>query len=269
MRLPLYQIDAFADKPFSGNPAAIVPLTKWLDERLMQAIAAENNLAETAFFLETGPGRYDLRWFTPTVEVDLCGHATLASAYVVFTRLDATLRRVDFKTRSGILTVARAEGGMLAMDFPAIAMEAFTPSDTEQARFREAIGGPTPRESWRGPNLMFVFDDAAVIPELAPTGALGAVLGPHALICTAPAALGSGFDFVSRFFAPNHGIAEDPVTGSAHCALAPYWARRLKKSSLVGRQQSARGGTVWCEDKGARVLLKGRCAFFLAGEIAL
>jgi len=256
--LPLYQVDAFTSALFAGNPAAVCPLERWLDERLMRAIAAENNLSETAFFVPasartpagggdaTGPGRdYDIRWFTPSAEVDLCGHATLASAYVIFHWLDPTLTSVTFHSKSGPLVVERG-GDLLAMEFPARpAVECEPP-----AGLAEALGA-APLATLRSRDLLADF-------------ARVKALGLHAVCVTAP---GRDCDFVSRFFAPLVGVPEDPVTGSAHCMLVPYWARRLGKRTLHARQVSARGGELFCEDLGERVIIAGHAAPYLEGTI--
>jgi len=266
MKLQLFQVDAFADKPFEGNPAAIVPLETWLDDALMQRIAAENNLAETAFFVPAGEG-FHLRWFTPSVEVDLCGHATLASAHVLFRRLGYSGDVVRFATRSGELRVRQADGGFLEMDFPAQTPAA----GTVPAGLAEALGA-APVETLETTNMIAVFDRQDDVAALEPNfPALEALLRPRnmGLIATAPADKGTGWDFVSRFFAPAHGINEDPVTGSAHCSSVPYWADRLGKPSLVARQISSRGGTVHCEMDGARVKLRGVCAPYMEGVIEI
>jgi PhzF family phenazine biosynthesis protein len=257
MRLPIFQVDAFAGEVFRGNPAAVCPLHEWLPDDRMQAIAAENNLAETAFF---APGRdgYDLRWFTPTVEVDLCGHATLASAHVVFERLQPGARTVRFSTRSGLLEVAR-DGDLLVMDFPALPAE----SCPAPAALVDGLGA-RPQEVLRAKNYLAVFDTERQIRALRPDMAALATLAPYAVIVTAP---GADVDFVSRFFAPAHGVPEDPVTGSAHCTLVPYWARRLGKKDLRARQVSARVGELACRDNGVRVAMGGRAVLYLEGTI--
>jgi PhzF family phenazine biosynthesis protein len=262
MRLPMFQVDAFAAAPFEGNPAAICPLQSWLDDARMQAIAAENNLAETAFFVREGDG-YRLRWFTPTVEVDLCGHATLASASVVFDRLEPGATAVRFSTRSGLLTVTR-DGDRLVLDFPALPAK----RETAPADLRAGLGRPF-AESWKASNWMAVFERAADVRALAPDMTALARLAPAAVIATAPADPADGCDFVSRFFAPAHGIPEDPVTGSAHCTLTPYWAARLGRKQLHARQISKRGGHLWCEDRGARIAIAGRCVLYLEGTISV
>jgi len=262
MRLPLYQVDAFAAVPFAGNPAAICPLDAWLDDARMQAIAAENNLAETAFFVRDSDG-YRLRWFTPTVEVDLCGHATLASAWVVFERIEPGAAAVRFATRSGALGVTR-DGDRLVLDFPAL------PAARQTAPADLVAGlGRAPAESWKASNWMAVFDRADDVRALAPDMAALVRLAPAGVIATAPAGAADGCDFVSRFFAPAHGVPEDPVTGSAHCTLVPYWAKRLGRARLHARQVSKRGGELFCEDRGPRVSIAGRCVLYLEGTISV
>jgi PhzF family phenazine biosynthesis protein len=259
MRLPLYQIDAFADGPFTGNPAAVCPLEAWLPEAVMQAIAAENNLSETAFFVPEGDG-YRLRWFTPATEVDLCGHATLASAYAIFRYLQPELRRVVFRTeKAGELTVSR-DGELLALDFPA--------RPPERCAMPEGLAaalGRVPAEVLAARDYLAVYDDAEEITALRPDFAALARLDRFAVIVTAP---GPGeTDFVSRFFAPARGVDEDPVTGSAHCTLVPYWAARLGKSRLAARQLSRRGGSLRCAFDGKRVTMAGRALLYLEGTI--
>lgn len=260
MRIPLYQVDAFTDRPFAGNPAAICPLESWLDEAVMQAIAAENNLAETAFLAREGAG-WRLRWFTPTVEVDLCGHATLASAHVIFECLEpGRTAPVGFETRSGRLTVEK-DGTMLWMDLPALpAVACDTPADLSAG-----LGIDVP-ETFVSTNYMAVLADAAAVRALKPDMAVLARLAPRGAIATAPGD-GEGCDFVSRYFAPAHGVPEDPVTGSAHCTLAPFWAARLGKGVLGARQISRRGGALVCEPKGDRVRIGGSAVLVLEGAI--
>jgi PhzF family phenazine biosynthesis protein len=261
LELPIYQVDAFADALFGGNPAAIVPMRDWLGDGLLQKIAAENNLAETAFLVAEGE-TYHLRWFTPTTEVPLCGHATLASAYVVFEFLQPGRRRVTFTTnRSGPLTVSQA-GDLLAMDFPAKPPEPVAAPEG----LAEALGA-RPRAHLANEMLVAVFDTAREVAHLAPDFRKLAALDFDGVIATAPGT--DGVDFVSRYFAPHVGIDEDPVTGSAHCRLVPYWAKILGKPRLTGRQISARGGTVLGEDRGARVGLSGRARLYLEGRIFL
>ena len=261
MRLPIYQVDAFTDKLFGGNPAAICPLETWLPGATMQAVAAENNLAETAFFVREG-GEYALRWFTPSVEVDLCGHATLASAHVVFNFLEPERESVRFRTlKAGTLVVSRG-AGMLTMDFPA---RPAAPCEAP-AGLLAALGG-APREVLRARDHLVVYGSAAEIAALKPDLAALAQVDCWAAIVTAPGE--NGVDFVSRFFAPAQGVPEDPVTGRAHTTLTPYWAEKLGKDVLHARQVSKRGGEIYCQMRGDRVRLAGRAALFLRGEIAL
>jgi PhzF family phenazine biosynthesis protein len=263
VRLPLYQIDAFTDRLFGGNPAAVVPLEDWLPAPLLQAIAAENNLAETAFFVREGEG-YALRWFTPTVEVDLCGHATLATAWLIFDRLEPKRERVSFRTlKFGTLSVGRA-GDTLVMDFPIWPAE---PCGIAEAVV--AALGARPAELYRSGDRHFlaVFDSAEEVAALAPDFGAMKASGYGAVIATAAGR--DGIDFVSRFFAPSFGIDEDPVTGSAHCMLTPYWAKRLGKATLEARQISRRGGALRCSLSGDRVILAGRCVPYLEGTITV
>lgn len=254
-----YQVDAFATRPFSGNPAAVCPLDRWLDDRLMQAIAEENGLSETAFFVPSDKG-YRLRWFTPVREVDLCGHATLATAHVLFERMAYAHAAVCFETRSGDLHVHRTENG-LEMDFPAIASRPCAVPDL----LVRALG-QRPRELLSADVYLAVFDGEETIRALAPDFALLTQLDLRAVIVTAQ---GSDVDFVSRYFAPKMGVPEDPVTGSAHCKLAHYWARRLGKDSLRARQVSRRGGEILCELRGDRVLLQGSAVIVIESTINL
>lgn len=268
MELKLWQVDAFADKAFEGNPAAVVPLTQWLSDELMQDIAAENNLSETAFFVPAGPGKYDLRWFTPSVEVSLCGHATLASAYVVFTHLQPQLSRVEFSTKSGILTVEKAADDYLAMALPAYAANPHPEDEDFKEALEEALN-LEPLEVFKANYPLAVFATADEILDAESDGLLADMLDEFeedGIILTAPGG-DTGFDFVSRFFVPGKGIAEDPVTGSTHSALVPFWAKRLGKAKLLARQLSPRGGTLICEEQGERVLLKGKVAPYLEGVI--
>lgn len=257
MKLKQYQVDAFAARVFEGNPAAVCPLDHWLDDALLQAIAAENNLSETAFFVPDDIG-FHLRWFTPVTEVDLCGHATLASAHVVFGILGYPHDVVRFMTRSGELSVRRANG-LLAMDFPARPPQ---PCDAPQALI--AGLGREPLRVLSADDYIAVLDSEETVRELQPDFAALAKLGLRGVIVTAH---GRDRDFVSRFFAPNYGIPEDPVTGSAHCELAPYWAGVLGRQTLRARQVSRRGGDVHCELKGDRVILSGRAVTFMEAMI--
>jgi PhzF family phenazine biosynthesis protein len=272
MELKLWQVDAFADKAFEGNPAAVVPLTKWLDEELMQDIAAENNLSETAFFVPSskGAGHYDLRWFTPESEIPLCGHATLASAYVIFTHIQPQLSRVEFTTKSGVLTVEKAADGYLAMALPAYAAAPHPEDEDFKEALEEALN-LEPLEVFKANYPLAVFASSEEILEAESDGMLADMLEEFdetGLVITA-AGGDTGFDFVSRFFVPGKGIAEDPVTGAAHAALVPFWAKRLGKAKLLARQMSVRGGTLICEEQGERVLLKGKVAPYLEGVITV
>lgn len=259
MKFPLYQIDAFADRVFGGNPAAVCPLAGWISDELMQAIAAENNLSETAFFVAEGDG-YRLRWFTPVREVEMCGHATLASAYVLFECLGYSDEKIRFMTLSGELIVQRA-GDRLMMDFPAR-----PPSVCAVPAALLAGLQATPTTVLAADDYIAVFEHAEQVHAMQPDLAELAKLDLRGVIVTA---VGRDVDFVSRFFGPKYGISEDPVTGSAHCALAPYWGQRLGKTTLLARQVSARGGELRCELKGERVLLYGQARKFLQGEIEL
>ena len=260
MQIPIYQIDAFAARPFAGNPAAVCPLDAWLPDDVLQAIALENNLSETAFLVPLPGGGYHLRWFTPTVEVPLCGHATLASAHLLLNRTDCDHDRIAFETLSGRLDVWRV-GDRLAMELPAD-----PPAPVPAPEGLAAALGQTPREVHKGRYWLVLLEDETAVRDLAPDiGAIGR-LEPGNLIVTAP---GREVDFVSRFFAPGAGVPEDPVTGSAHCILTPFWAERLGRERLTARQLSARGGELVCELKGDRVVLSGVCAFYMEGRIEL
>jgi predicted PhzF superfamily epimerase YddE/YHI9 len=261
MHLPIYQVDAFTEKLFGGNPAAICPLEAWLPDATMQAIAAENNLAETAFFVREG-GDYALRWFTPAVEVDLCGHATLASAHIIFSLLEPQRQMVNFRTlKAGTLTVERRDHG-LVMDFPA---RPARPAEAPPGLIC-ALGG-APRDVLRARDHLAVYGSADEVAALKPDFTALAKVDCWAVIATAPGE--NGIDFVSRFFAPRQGVDEDPVTGSSHCTLVPYWAKRLGKSALEARQISARGGALSCALDGDRVRIGGRAVLYLKGQITL
>ena len=268
MKLKLWQVDAFAAKPLAGNPAAIVPLDTWLDSDLMQKIANENNLAETAFFVRKSKGQYDLRWFTPMGEVELCGHATLASAWTVFEFLDPDLKQVAFDTKSGTLVVERVAGGLNVMSLPSDFISDFSPSGLA-AQIGQALDSPPPVQTFKGRYIVAVWDRASDVRSLNGPGDLARVLRPHhiwGLVATAPG--DGGYDFISRFFAPDNG-GEDPVTGSAHCALTPYWSKRLGRKTLKARQVSPRGGDLVCTDAGERTFLSGPCALYMTGEIEI
>ncbi len=259
MQLELYQVDAFASRVFQGNPAAVVPLGAWLDDATLQAIATENNLSETAYAVPEGAG-YRLRWFTPAAEVDLCGHATLGAAYVLFGQGMARGDALHFETRSGRLTVRR-DGDQLVMDFPAVGA---APSAAPQALI-EGLG-LVPAQVFAGPDYMAVLGSEDQVRALKPDMRALARLDLRGVIVTAP---GRKADFCSRFFAPKLGVPEDPVTGSAHCQLTPYWSTRLGKKELRAHQVSARGGELRCVDRGPRVEIAGRVAPYLAATITI
>ena len=261
MRIPIYQIDAFTSRRFAGNPAAVCPLEKWLEEETLRAIAAENNLAETAFFVPQNGG-YQLRWFTPAVEVKLCGHATLATGHVVLNRLHPERDSVRFHTLSGELTVSR-DGERLLMDFPALPI---TKRHDDPSVVADALGA-RPRELLEADRGVAVFDKAVDVRNLQPDIAKIAALDFGSIVVTAP---GEGaVDFVSRYFAPKFGVPEDPVTGSAHCVLTPFWAQRLGKSKLHARQVSPRGGELWLENADGRVRLSGNCVPVIEGTLTV
>ncbi len=261
MTLACYVVDAFTDKPFSGNPAAIVPLDAWLPDETLQAMAAEHNLAETAYFVET-PDGYDLRWFTPTTEVDLCGHATLASAYVIEQFLDPLARDIRFHSRSGVLGVA-VEDGVYTLDFPSRPASPIVADE-------HVIAGLDiePREVLAARDYLAVYDSEEQVAALKPDMRELARIHRFAVIATAPGKE-PGVDFVSRFFAPGQGVPEDPVTGSAHSTLIPYWAGKLGKTNLRARQISARGGDLYCALAGDRVKIGGRAVLYSKNEIYL
>jgi PhzF family phenazine biosynthesis protein len=263
LKIPMYQVDAFAGHVFSGNPAAICPLDAWLPDAQMQAIAAENNLAETAFFVRNGKG-YKLRWFTPVVEVDLCGHATLASAQVILNELTPGERFVSFETKSGTLTVTR-EGDLYSLDFPSRPPEACA---NIYPGLVAALGGQ-PEAVLAARDYFVVYGSEEELRALKPDMQALMNIDRFAVIATAPGGASQDADFVSRFFAPAKGVPEDPVTGSAHCSLIPYWSKRLGKKKLHAYQVSPRGGELWCEDRGERVTISGKAARFFEGTIFL
>jgi PhzF family phenazine biosynthesis protein len=261
MKLPFYWVDAFATQVFAGNPAGVVPLESWLEDRLMQRIAFENGLSETAFVVRTGPARFQLRWFTPAVEVDLCGHATLATAFTLFDQLGQGGDVITFDSRSGPLTVTR-RGDRLELDFPA---QPAAPVAADAA-LAQALGRTPALFLKAKTRWLCVFATAAEVSTLQPDHAHLARIVPGRITITAP---GEDCDFVSRNFVPDAGIPEDPVTGSAHCTLVPYWAARLGRTKLHARQVSARGGELWCEVSGDRVKIAGHAVLYLRGEIAV
>ena len=260
MKLPIYQADAFASGLFKGNPAAVVPLQEWLSDELMQQIAMENNLSETAFFIPEGD-HFHIRWFTPRAEVRLCGHATLATAHVLFNELNFQGDLLEFESLSGILTVKKV-GEKLQLDFPADFAQEVEPINT----FTEAFGAK-PLQTFKGrTDYMLLFDSEETIQNLRPNIQLLLSTNARGVIATAK---GNEVDFVSRFFAPAVGVNEDPVTGSAHTTLIPFWANKLGKTELTALQLSARGGQLWCTLSGDRVFIAGKAVTYLRGEIEI
>jgi PhzF family phenazine biosynthesis protein len=259
MKIPIFQVDAFTGEIFHGNPAAVCPLEKWLPDATLQNIAAENNLSETAFTVPRG-NEFELRWFTPAIEVDLCGHATLAAAFVLFTEQKFSGGEIRFHSRSGILTVAR-DGDILTLNFPSRPPEK---CGAPEALIRGL--GKTPAQVFKSRDFVAVFGSADDVKNLQPDFAALNTLDCLGIIATAP---GGDCDFVSRFFAPRAGVDEDPVTGSAHCTLIPFWAGRLKKDKMFARQISKRGGELFCELAGDRVRIGGQARLFLRGEILI
>ncbi|WP_347160067.1 PhzF family phenazine biosynthesis protein [Pontibacter chitinilyticus] len=261
MKIPIYQIDAFTSHVFGGNPAAVCPLQKWLRKEEMQQIAIENNLSETAFFVPEDD-HFRLRWFTPEYEIDLCGHATLATAHVLFNHLSYTQRQVLFHSQSGPLTVTKT-GELLTLDFPAR-----KPVAAELPEVIRQSMGKAPTQVLKARDYVLVYETEEDILQLSPdVNLLNTInLDPGGIVVTAP---GKEVDFVSRFFTPQAGIFEDPVTGSAHCSLIPYWAERLNKNTLLAQQVSQRGGELQCELASDRVYISGRAVTYLEGHIYL
>ena len=258
--MTLYQIDAFTDQLFAGNPAAVCPLSEWLPDELLQQIAAENNLSETAFFVPQDQG-FRLRWFTPAVEVDLCGHATLASAHVLFQHLDYPQNKIHFYTRSGELIVEQ-QGEQYVMDFPADQLTACAPPPEALEALQI-----TPEDCYYGrEDYLLIVEDQQTLAQINPDFRQLKALESRGVIVSAP---GEEVDFVSRCFFPLAGIDEDPVTGSAHTTMAPYWSKRLGKNRLIGQQISKRGGTVYCQMREDRVLLAGQAQTYLIGKLQL
>lgn len=260
MKIPYYQVDAFTSSVFSGNPAGVCLLDKWLEDSILQSIAVENNLSETAFLVKQG-SEYGLRWFAPEMEVDLCGHATLASAYVLFKYMESSKNRLSFNSKSGLLAVARSDD-LLVMDFPARPAEVCRTPKLLLKAFR--IAPLETRLSVR--DCMAVFETEEQVRQLQPDIQALCKLDSLGIIVTAP---GRKSDFVSRFFAPRAGVPEDPVTGSAHSTLVPYWSERLKKTKLHALQISKRGGELYCEDHDDRVQIAGKAALYLQGTIII
>jgi PhzF family phenazine biosynthesis protein len=259
MKIAYYEVSAFTTNPFGGNPAGVCPLADWPPVTTLQSIAANNNLAETAFTVPRG-GEFDLRWFTPTIEIDLCGHATLAAAYVLFNERSVGGSELRFHTQSGVLSVTRA-GEILTLNFPS---RAPTPGANPEGLLRGL--GAQPKEVLKARDFLAVYENEAQVRALKPDFAALKTLDCLGIIATAP---GTDCDFVSRFFAPAAGIDEDPATGSSHCTLIPYWAARLGKQKLLARQVSQRGGEFHCEAAGDRVRIGGKAVLYLRGELHL
>jgi PhzF family phenazine biosynthesis protein len=258
MKIRCFIVDAFASEPFQGNPAAVCPLDKWLDEAVMQNIAMENNLSETAFFVPRG-NDYDLRWFTPAVEIDLCGHATVAAAFILYSELGVSGSAIRFHSRSGVLTVTRNRD-LLTLDFPSRPPSACT---VPESLIRGL--GKKPAEVLKARDYFAVFESEEEVRSLKPDFALLGTLDEKVITT----ARGKDCDFVSRFFAPTAGVPEDPVTGSSHCTLIPYWANRLGQTNLFARQISRRGGELFCELSGDRVLIGGKAVLYSRGQIEI
>lgn len=259
MLIKLYQIDAFAENLFGGNPAAVCPLNQWLSDDIMQKIASENNLSETAFFVQKSMNTYHIRWFTPKVEVDLCGHATLAAAYVIFNYLNISESKITFNSRSGNLTASQNSED-ITLDFP---IATFNKCETYEASLINSLN-VKPLEVLKGDDYMVVVESQKIVEECMPDFNLMAKINTRGVIITAR---GDKVDFVSRWFGPQVGVPEDPVTGSAHCMLAPYWGTELNKNKLHAEQLSSRLGKLTCELKNQRVFLTGRAIPYFSGEM--
>jgi PhzF family phenazine biosynthesis protein len=260
MKLKLYQVDAFTNKLFGGNPAAVIPLEKWIDDKLMQQLGMENNLSETVFFVPKGPD-FEIRWFTPAVEINLCGHATLASAYILFNVLGYNKPTITFHSKSGPLKVSR-DGDLIKLDFPSWKPERITEYPDE---LLASLGHPEIAGVYRYRDYLVELTDEEAVRKIEPDFTLMKKAGEK-IIITAP---GKEVDFVSRFFAPTAGVDEDPVTGSAHSQLIPFWSYKLGKDSMQAKQLSKRGGDIYCEQKGDRVIMGGQCVFYMTGEISI
>ena len=259
MKLDIYQVDAFADKVFRGNPAAVVPLDNWIEEELMQRIAMENNLSETAFVVR-GDSGYHLRWFTPEYEIDLCGHATLATSNVIKNFLEPHLSEIQFTTQKAGILKTYIKDGLYTLDFPSRMPK---PCDVPEQLLR-SVGTSHAVEVLRSRDYFIVLPDEDAVKNAEPDYTVMKELDTIGVIITAK---GQSADVVSRCFYPGAGIPEDPVTGSAHCNIIPYWSEKLNKTELFCKQLSARGGDLWCELKGDRVLMSGKCVLFLRGQI--
>jgi PhzF family phenazine biosynthesis protein len=258
--MTLYQIDAFTEKLFGGNPAAVIPLEKWIDDQLMQKLALENNLSETVFFVKKGDD-FDIRWFTPEVEINLCGHATLASAYVLFNMLGYHKPQITFHSKSGPLRITQ-DGKVINMDFPS-----WKPGKVNEypEALLASLGNPEVVGVYKNRDYLVELQNEEAVRKIQPDFTLMKKAGEKVII-TAP---GKEVDFVSRFFAPTAGVDEDPVTGSAHSQLIPFWSYKLGKNKMKAKQLSKRGGTIYCEQKGERVIIGGECVFYMKGEMAM
>lgn len=263
MNLPYYIVNAFTDQPFAGNPAAVMPLDQWLPDHQLQALAAQHNLSETAFFVPVAESTFELRWFTPVEEVPLCGHATLATAHVLLRERQVAADALTFQTRYRGLLHAQSQGDRLALDLPAVEYE---PHEVE-AGLEAALGARVLSavrpcdEPWQ---VLYELESEASVRALKPNIAALAAVAEHCVIVTAA---GGEYDFVSRMFAPHYDVPEDPVTGSAHCLLTPFWSDRLAKQHLLAYQSSARGGSLWCERKDDRIILSGHAMTFAKGQV--
>ena len=259
MNIPIYQVDAFTSEVFSGNPAAVCIIEEWLDDNIMQSIASENNLSETAFIVQRD-GQFKIRWFTPKTEVDLCGHATLASAFVLFEEELIDNNTVTFESQSGPLTVERLDNGLLSMNFPSR-----RPIACKKPEVLEDALGTNVVATLASRDLLVILENEEKVSNLLPNlEVLSRIKEYMAVIVSAK---GNKVDFVSRFFAPNAGVPEDPVTGSSHCTLIPYWSEQLNKDKLHALQLSPRGGELFCENMGGRVVIKGKAVMYMKGEI--
>lgn len=262
MKIKIFQIDAFTDRLFGGNPAAVCPLDRWLEDKVLRDIAIENNLAETAFFVQLSSNHFHLRWFTPEIEMDLCGHATLASAFVIFEYLGCTDEEILFDTQSGLLKVKKVDD-YLELDLPTR-----PPKRAELPKIIIDGLNIQPKEVWKARDYLLLYDSEEEVKEIAPnTSILNQInIDPGGIIVTAKARA-DDVDFVSRFFTPQAAVFEDPVTGSAHCTLVPFWSVRLGKKELYALQVSERGGALWCHMKNDRVYIKGKAVKYLEGII--
>ncbi len=263
MSLPYYIVNAFTDQPFGGNPAAVMPLEDWLPDHQLQALAAQHNLSETAFFVPVAANTFELRWFTPVEEVPLCGHATLATAHVLLREMQVSAETLSFQTRYRGLLHAQSQGDRLALDLPAVEYEPHeVEAGLEAALGARVIAAVRPCDEPR--QVLYELESEASVRALKPNIAALATIAEHCVIVTAA---GGKYDFVSRMFAPHYGVPEDPVTGSAHCLLTPFWSDRLAKQQLLAHQCSARAGTLWCELKDDRLIVSGDAMTFARGEI--